>query len=221
MNPDPAACDRCLEKLDDYVAAQLAGREYTTLFPEVATHLDACVQCAAAYARLYELEAEAGALARPEEIPEPDLSFLPGESLATILARSVQRQGERRSLRLPLRLQMRLSEALLALLAPPAPLVATRSGDRLRYELSPEQAAEADLPLHLRVYEEGQRPGMGVVEITVAPPGESWPDLGGRTITLAYGDTRRRETTDAWGVTLFRDVPLASLGAATVIVSDG
>jgi len=216
MNPDPAACDRCIEQVDDYVAAQLAGRAYTTLFPEVAEHLDACVECAAAYARLYELETEAGSLPRPEEMPEPDLSFLPGEALTTILARSVQQQGER----LHLHLQLRLSEALLALLAAPAPLTATRSRDRLRYELSPEQAAEAGLPLHLHVYEEGQRPGMGVVEITVAPPGESWPDLGGKMVTLAYADTRRRETTDAWGVALFRDVPLASLGTATVIVAD-
>lgn len=208
--PDPTACKTCLDQIDDYIAAQLAGADYTGLFPEVADHLDACVACAAAYARLYELERLA-VLPDPAEIPEPDLSRLLQKSLRSVLARQMQRGRER--------LQLRLSEVLLTLLVPSPASAATRSAGRdhrLRYRLSRKQASEVDLPFRFQVYEDGERPGLGLVEVTVEPPGQSWPDLGGRTVFLSYEGERRRETTDAWGVAVFRDVPLAQLGAATV-----
>ncbi|UCG23412.1 MAG: hypothetical protein JSW55_14855 [Chloroflexota bacterium] len=72
------ACQKCLDQLDAYVAAQLTGEDYLALYPDVALHLDLCSECADAYARIYELELaeREGSLPRPEQIPAPDLSFL-------------------------------------------------------------------------------------------------------------------------------------------------
>jgi len=72
------ACQNCLDHLDAYVVAQLAGEDYLAFYSNVALHLDLCSECADAYARVYELElAELeGSLPRPEQIPAPDLSFL-------------------------------------------------------------------------------------------------------------------------------------------------
>jgi hypothetical protein len=72
------ACQKCLERLDAYVSAQLSGEDYLARFPEVALHLDLCSDCSAAYARIYDLELAAltGNLPQPEHIPPPDLSFL-------------------------------------------------------------------------------------------------------------------------------------------------
>lgn len=77
QTPAAEACEACLRRLDDYIAAQLAGDAYLEQYPDVAVHLDACVECAGAYARLYELAlAEASdALPAPASVPAPDLNF--------------------------------------------------------------------------------------------------------------------------------------------------
>ena len=59
FTPAESACRACLDHLDGYIAAQLAGQDYIALLPAVAAHLDACPECATAYARLYELEVAA------------------------------------------------------------------------------------------------------------------------------------------------------------------
>src|SRR5262245_43235899 len=43
--PDDAACTACLDTLEEYVTAQLAGDDNVARWPEVASHLDACVAC--------------------------------------------------------------------------------------------------------------------------------------------------------------------------------
>lgn len=100
---DARACQACLNDLEAYVAAQLAGAAYATLFPGVAVHLDACRDCAAAYARLYDLEE---ALARadiphPSHIPDPELGFLTGVDVhragrdeRSLIRRCAQRTGD-------------------------------------------------------------------------------------------------------------------------------
>jgi hypothetical protein len=47
---DEQSCRACLRQLDDYVPAQLVGEEYRSRFPDVGVHLDACPECAEAYA---------------------------------------------------------------------------------------------------------------------------------------------------------------------------
>lgn len=43
---DDAGCERTLEVLDEYVEHQLAGRSAVARYPDVATHLAACPDCA-------------------------------------------------------------------------------------------------------------------------------------------------------------------------------
>ena len=67
-----------LDQLDDYIAAQLASEAYLARFSDVAIHLDACLDCADAYARLYELEIAEATNSLPSLTHDalPDLSFL-------------------------------------------------------------------------------------------------------------------------------------------------
>ena len=43
---DDAGCERTLEVLDEYVEHLLAGRSAAARYPDVATHLAACPDCA-------------------------------------------------------------------------------------------------------------------------------------------------------------------------------
>jgi hypothetical protein len=215
--PAEAACRACLDHLDDYIAAQLAGEDYATLLPAVAAHLDACSECATAYARLYELEvAEAtGRLPQPARLPIPDLSFLqsgrlPGSqpSLADQLRAAVTHLGDR--------LRFQLSADLLPLLQPlpavglRAPAGEGRYGEQL-LSLDPDPALQASIPFQLAAYRDARRPELCLVEVTAAPPGRSWPDLVGITARLAWPDAEQQAITDAWGLASFEGIPADSL----------
>src|SRR5512145_1594603 len=78
LSQNEEACQQCLSQLDDYISAQLGGEDYLAGWPEVAAHLDGCLSCAEAYARLYTLEQAilTDTLPEPAQLPEPDLSFL-------------------------------------------------------------------------------------------------------------------------------------------------
>jgi hypothetical protein len=209
--PDEADCALCLNQLEDYVQTQLRGAAYQPQFAWTARHLDSCVACAAAYALLYEVGlAEAnGRLPHPAHTPAPDLSFLQSQPgwLATLRAALTAA---------PERLSLQLNEALARLLAPaPAPALTRAVGDG-RYtpkllELTPDQAQEAALPFTLTAYADRQQPDRCLVEITVQPPGQSWPDLGGYQVTLAAGEQIFTGKTDDWGTAVFFGIPLAKL----------
>jgi len=83
---DDSACDACMAKLDEYVAAQLNGEDYLQTYPDVVLHLDSCLACANAYALYYDLELAAATLPQPDLIPQPDLSFLRQDVASTTVA---------------------------------------------------------------------------------------------------------------------------------------
>ncbi len=209
--PTEADCQRCIEQLNDYVDAQLAGSHYQTEFPFVTRHLDNCVACADAYARVYELELaeQNGRLPQPVHIPDPDLSFL-GQSanLWAALQTALQHTQER--------LTLQLDSALAALLAPQPSLAMTRSTEDARFgaqilSLTPEQVPETTLPFSLAAYADKKNAELCLVEITVEPPGQSWPDLGGKQVQLRFADVLHTETTDDWGTAVFPDIPRTEL----------
>ncbi len=210
--PDDAACQLCLSQLDDYVRAQLSGRQAAGDFAWLLAHLDGCVACAAAYALLYEvtLADENGRLPRPAAVPEPDLSFLrlPADWRTALHAALRPAPG---------RLTIQFSAALNHLLAPaPAAALSRAGAGDGRYapkllELTTDQAQAAAVPFTLAVYADRQQPDACLVEITIAPPGQSWPDLGGRSVTLTAGPYTRTAATDDWGTAVFPDVPRAEL----------
>lgn len=212
--PDEAECQRCLNQLDDYVAAQLAGDDEAARFPEVAFHLDACVECAGAYARLYELALAEAAnqLPQPDRAPAPDLSFLrpsPLTALAEKIRSAVRRAGERFTLQ--------LSADLLPLLRPApvfAPVRARTAEERyaeVLLTLEPDETLRRDLPFALVAYRDAQQPDLCLLEITVQPLGQSWPDLAGIGVAITIAGQRREAVTDAWGLASLEGVPVAAL----------
>ncbi|HEU4328241.1 MAG TPA: hypothetical protein VFS21_34205 [Roseiflexaceae bacterium] len=52
--PDPHACTLCRDQLETYINKQLAGEDYMAQLPEVAQHLDQCVDCAEIYEQRYD-----------------------------------------------------------------------------------------------------------------------------------------------------------------------
>ncbi len=207
----PADCERCLAQVETYATAQQNGKDYRQQFPWIAQHLDSCVDCAQAYVHVYELiwAENNGRLAQPATIPEPDLSFLsPAPSLWETLQTALYRTQEQ--------ITLQLNAALLALLQPPASPSLARGGEDGRFgqqllALTPEQTPEAALPFALAAYADTQNPEQCLVEVTVEPPGVSWPDLGGYKVVLQYTDREETAITDDWGIAVFPDIPQTEL----------
>jgi hypothetical protein len=214
-----ADCQRCLAQLDDYVAAQLEGAAQVSHFTWLAHHLDGCLECAAAYALLYEtvLAEIRGGLPQPAVYPPPDLSFLraPADWLAS-LRQALQA--------IPGGLALQLSATLNSLLQPQASPGLARSGESGRYgspllELTSEQAATAGLPFTLAAYGDRLHSDLCLLEVTVQPEGLSWPDLAGFTVTVTAGGQSIPAETDAWGTAVFPDIPLAELENLQLAIS--
>lgn len=212
--PDDDACRACLEQLDDYIAVQQRGDDYLNRFPVVAGHLDGCLECAAAYGRLYELAlAEAtGRLPQPQTIPAPDLDFLrpsPATRLRQQLHDALQRAGET--------VRLQLSAALLAALRPsPAAALTRAPADSRRYseqllQLDPAQLPDSDLPLAMAAYRDNQQPDTCLIEVTAAPPGKSWPEVEGYRVTITTPTAVHRLDTDAWGLAAFTGILINEL----------
>ena len=214
---DENTCADCLAQVADYVAAQLDGQDYTALYPAVALHLDACLSCSGAYARVYDVEwaARANALPSLARIPAADLSFLGAESPADRLRAAFRRIGGR--------LTLTLSPDLLPLLRPAPSAAALRAPqDTRRYsELLLTLDPTPDLPIGLAAYRDAQRPDVCLIEVTVEPPNRAWPDLGGIEVGLATPDREQVGVTDDWGLASFEDVPVDDLARLLVSVALG
>lgn len=76
-NPQEHAA--CLDLVPQVIDAELAGVSIVERYPAVKHHLDRCDTCAREYAALLESEwaEQRGMLASADNLPEPDLSFLP------------------------------------------------------------------------------------------------------------------------------------------------
>jgi hypothetical protein len=226
--PDAAACRVCLSRLDEYVATQLADEDYVARFPDVVVHLDACPDCADAYAQLYELELAEAAdrLPQPERLPDPDLSFLQPQASGPLSPAALQARLRTAALTERLRdalhragdrLTLQLSAKLLPLMRPSPAAAQTRApADSERFNevllaLEPDEELRPDLPVTLVVYRDAHHPGMCLVEVIVEPPGRSWPELEGIGVALLVAGERRKATTDAWGLAVFEGVPVAQL----------
>ena len=217
--PTEMDCQRCLAQLAAYVEMQVAQGDYRAQFLRTAQHLDGCGSCAEAYARVYEVELaeKNGRLPHPSHIPDPDLSFLSQALPLWATLRSALQQTQTR-------LTLQLDATLTALLVPPPSLALTRSAANASPEqggsgrfggpilsLTPGQVPETDLPFSLAAYADTENPAQCLVEITVEPPGLSWPHLGGSVVQLHVGEVVLREMTDDWGTAVFTHIPRAEL----------
>lgn len=215
-------CQQCLSRLDDYITAQLSGEDYLTGWPEVGAHLDGCLNCAEAYARLYTLEQAilTDTLPEPAQLPVPDLSFLlpeasgplsPAALRARLRLKALAEQLRAALQHLEGRIQLQLTPALLPLLQPIQAPARAALPDELLLSLEPEEIPGVDLALSLAAYREEQLPESCRVEILVQPPGRSWPDLAGIQVTLTAAGQQQQAATNAWGEVSFRGVPVDAL----------
>jgi hypothetical protein len=76
-------CEECRSWLPTYVDAEVGGLAAGEKYPAVKRHLSLCPDCEAEYLAMLELAMveDAGELLAPEELPAPDLTFLPPVSL--------------------------------------------------------------------------------------------------------------------------------------------
>lgn len=211
--PNDELFSRCLEQLDGYVNAQLDGEPYLEQFSELAVLLDAHPDCVEAYALLHDLITadRTHTLAAPDHTPAPDLSFLRAKapSLLAQLSAALQQTADT--------ITLTLSEALISALRPlPSPSLALRTAQSERYgekllQLDSAHAPTLHIPFTLVAYQDSQEPASSLVEVTVQPPGKSWPELSGYHVSLGYADQSHQATTDAWGVVSFANIPVSYL----------
>lgn len=219
--PEASACQACLGTLAAYVTDQLAGKAYTTLWPEVAEHLDGCVICAEVYDRLYTLEAMAlpTTLPLPSLLPAPDLSFLARPpDWTTRLGALIHWAGQS--------VQIRFLADAFAFPPPQASLSpvwrAPDGGERYQeiiFVWPPDDSLRAPLPLKMTVYRDALQPALSLVEIILEPPDRQWPDRAGIAVALAWPGEGRQMATDAWGLAAFSDVPVERLAELTLTIS--
>lgn len=216
--PTETDCTLCLSQLEAYVQTQLNRPAAAAEFGWLRQHLDSCPACAEAYGLLYELvwTEENGRLPQPTHIPEPDLRVLSqsGDWLKSL---------KDALLITPEQVRLQLNEALVRLLTPsPAP-ASTRAGGDGRYqskllELTADQAQSAAVPFTLTAYADQQQPDRCLVEITVQPPGQSWPDLGGNQVAVTAAGQTVVAATDDWGTAVFPDLPRSQLETLVIII---
>lgn len=207
-----------LERLHQYVNLQLRGGAYQQHDSDLTNLLDGNPGLAEAYALLYELEAAVltDNLSNPDHVPDPDLSFLTASpSLAERLAEQVTRTSRE--------IVLRFSEDLLALLRPGPQLAAgLRQADSGRYGTLlytlDGQSLGDPLPLTLNAYADQEQPDFCLIEIEVVLPDRSWPDLAGVVVALTQRERLLQSETDAWGLAVFENVPIALLPETRIVL---
>jgi hypothetical protein len=185
------ACEACLSQLADYVSAQCSGEDYLAQYPAVAAHLDNCLNCASAYARLYELElaARADELPSLDRVPEPDLGFLLSQAHkplpASVLRRRLQLEAVAEKLRTALqrvgaRVTLQLSADLLPLLQPAPAVRDVRPGRRTIFRCCSASIQQSRAPTTDRpaAYRDALHPDECLIEARIILPDRSWPDSG-------------------------------------------
>lgn len=227
VTDDDATCDAVLAQLGDNVAAQMDGAPFS-VFPHIATHLDGCLTCAAAYGRLYRLALadqtnNLPVLANPRQ---PNLSFLPPPATAPATGPSLADRVRTAVEKLDNGWRLRLSANLLPLLQPQiTPIPLRTSSDEARYAelllaLAPDESLQSDIPFKLLVYRDAQSPTDCLVEVWVQPHGRAWPHLAGFTVTLQLLDRSHQQTTNAWGVAAFERIPINQLGNLVITATE-
>ncbi|HEX6288857.1 MAG TPA: hypothetical protein VFZ66_06675 [Herpetosiphonaceae bacterium] len=205
LHHDQAAHSACLDVLEPYITAQLAGQDYIALFPIVTQHLDSCVACAEAYALVYEARLAEATDLLPIAVPAPALDFLrlsTADRLQRTLTAAIERLAERR-------LRFTLSQSLLDLLAPQRSEFALRgAAHEPMLDVTVDQPFGDDTRLQVSVYRQRDAQDQCTVRSQVVLADREWPDLADLPVTLTVGGTQRRAHTDPWGEAVFENVPI-------------
>jgi hypothetical protein len=237
---DRLTCDQCQARLPEYVQAQVEGRAPAALFPEVAGHLARCPRCRRLQRELLAIGelTLAGDLPRPAAHRPADLSFLRRPAAPARFGEIVRRgafwvQDRAQGLFLDLSafLQALGPRPALAPAFAPVPAVRPRPVETWRdwsrgyesedvvYQITLGQEELEDLTVEVVVYRRPERPEVARVVIQVAVPSRLLAGFAGSQVQMKTDATTRIARTDDDGLTVFEDVPLADLHAATFTIT--
>ena len=214
---DDIACVACLDQLEAYVNAQLAGDNYLALFPAVVQHLDSCVDCAESYALLYEVRLAENTAPLPAVAAEPEYML----SAATRLREALRQAVEHTGMRIRLTLTQTLLDALPTIQTPAPTLRAGTSSNAPSIDLDLDDRASPVSRLRLTMHPVTGATESYSVRVQVALYDRAWPDLADIAVTLQYGGTQRHALTDPWGEAVFDDVPATALVGLQLEVDAG
>jgi hypothetical protein len=220
---DRLTCDQCQARLPEYVQAQVEGRAPAALFPEVAGHLARCPRCRRLQRELLAIGelTLAGDLPRPAAHRPADLSFLRRPAAPARFGEIVRRgafwvQDRAQGLFLD------LSAFLQALGPRPALAPAFARGyesEDVVYQITLGQEELEDLTVEVTVYRRPEWPEVARVVVQVAVPSRLLVGFAGSQVQMKTDATTRIARTDDDGLTVFEDVPLADLHAATFTIT--
>ena len=218
QSSDDATCAQVQAQLLDYVNTRINTyvnwNQSLQAFTEVRQHLDSCVNCSEAFAQIHETIL--ATQSESQSLPTPDLGFLqPQLSLSERLNDAISQLGDR--------IRLQFSVDLLPALRPAMATGALRSAQNQPYgelllQLDPPAELIERWNTTISVYRDHQSPILCMVEVTVAPPDRSWPDLAGIPVTLSIGTDERAQETDAFGVVSFERIAIEQLPAVAIAV---
>lgn len=211
IEPSEAQFDACLDQLGDFISAQLAGKDYETLFPDLVAYLNTDASLADIYSRLYTLAVDVQSdqirITEPDR-PTRDLIFDAIEYLEGAIAMlfSADILG-----------RLHLEPALGG-----GALKASEAKAEL-YKLDPKEHSISEWPATITVQSTVQsnrdEAGLCTVQVQVTPPGRAFPNLSGIEVSVEIPDLETYEQkTDMLGVATFDNLQVAHLSQMRVII---
>lgn len=192
-------------RLVDYATAEALGKNAEEEYPDVADYLDATPELRDELEELRSLVAAvyAGEIEAAPAYPEPDLSFLETDQVATEAADSRWHWTEHGQM------MIEFTEALLDLLRPPALAGAMRG--QLLYTYEVEEMAERGIDVRVEVFSEGAEQETVTVSVTVDVRDAEPLAQGGSEVSLHAEDQTWSGETDDAGYVEFAHVPLSAV----------
>ncbi|HEX8681264.1 MAG TPA: hypothetical protein VF707_03055 [Ardenticatenaceae bacterium] len=199
------------ERLPEYVTLIARGKAPQPLFPDIASHLESCVECREELEELLHLLVPAymGQVAPAPSYPPIDLTFLRHQATPVPEKRwSVNRLG---------RLVMQFSQAVLDAFKPPSLAGAMRG--QLLYSYTQEPEPPLNLGVAIEISRDDENPKMACVSVAVDDPNRSPFEQAGNRIVLRADGKEWQGETDETGSFEVPGIPLALLPQLQVEVA--
>ena len=215
--PSETQFDAYLDQLDDFVAAQLAGEEYETQFPDMVAYLNTDVRLADAYNRLYKLEIDAlsDKIRMAPSIRKENPNFL-DKLLKMLLGGSIEYP--------PGAIAMLFTPDILSRLHVEPVLgggaLKALEAKTVLYKLDPEEHGLSDWPATITVLS-GDEAELCTVQVQVTPPGRAFPNLSGTEVSIEIpGLEPYEQKTDMLGVATFENIEIEQLSQIRVVIQE-
>jgi len=215
--PSKTQFDAYLGQLDDFIAAQLAGEEYETQFPDLVAYLNTDARLADVYSRLYRLEVDAQSdnIRVREFVPKANLNFM--YPIVDPLLGAIERIKGAISIDFSSELLDGLqTKTVLASSA----LKASESKKEL-YKLDLAEHGLSEWPATITVLSNENEAELCTVQVQVAPPGRAFPNLSGIEVSIEIPDLDTcDQKTNMLGVVTFDSLQIAHLSQMRVVIHE-